>query len=242
MFERSVSARYVREYQSGEVILDEGSRPDCFFVILTGAVDISQRRKSVRFLEDGDIFGLESFFFQRPSTVRARAVGRSRIATYGYDAITDILYSRPQMAERMLVSALKQLEQTTQIAEENLKNEAVADINMLFFKDGDVIIREGEEKTEIFKLVSTEGGLEVSKEGQKIAVIREPEEIFGEMSGILKQPRSATIKSIGRSVVQVYPRDDIEGLVEENPSVARRIIETLASRLAEANRLLTSKS
>jgi CRP-like cAMP-binding protein len=141
------------------------------------------------------------------------------------------------MVERILVSLLEQLEQTTQVAQENLDRQSVANLNMRFLEDGEVVIREGERGGEVYKLVSAEGGLRVTQGGRQLGMITQADEIFGEMSGILDQRRPATITSVGRSVVQVYPREQLEELIEENPSFARQLIEHLAARLAKANEL-----
>ena len=232
---QEVSAKEIKELNGGEVILEEGEPNDCFFVILTGAVDLSQRSKSIRTLKEGDIFGLEAHFLNRPSQVAARAASRSRIATYSHKVLNEILYGRPQMVERILVSLLEQLEQTTQVAQENAARGSVASVNMRFLEDGEVLVREGDPGEEVYKLVSTEGGLRVSRDGEQSEMITRPNAIFGEMSGILKQRRSKSVTSVGRSVVQVYPREHLEELIEENPSFARELIEHLAARLARAD-------
>lgn len=230
-----VSAKEIKEFDSGEIILEEGERNECFHVILSGAVNLSQRRKIMRTLKEGDIFGLEAHFLDRPSSVQARSADRSRIATYGHDVIHDILYSRPQMVEGIVLSLLKQLEQTTQIAHERLERQPAVSVNMRFLEDGEVIVREGEAGDEVYKLVSTEGGLRVTRGGRELAVITQPEYIFGEMGGILGQGHSATLTSQGRSVVQVYPREHLQDLIEENPGFARQLIEHLAGRVAKAS-------
>ena len=105
------------------------------------------------------------------------------------------------------------------------------------FADSEVIIEEDKLGTEIFRLTQTEGGLEVLKKGKSIAVISKPGEYFGEMSFILSEPRSATIRSIGRSVVEVMAVEDggFEKIIHENPEIADKIIAGLAKRLKEAN-------
>jgi CRP-like cAMP-binding protein len=232
-----VSAREIREFNGGELILEEGERNDCFFVVLTGAVELSQKGKTIRTLEAGDIFGLEAHYLGRPSYVQARAASRSRVATYGHAVITDILYGRPQMAERILVSLLKQLEQTTQVAQEGLEHQGAADVDMRFLEDGEVLMREGDLGNEVYRLVSTEGGLEVIRGGRREGMIAQPNEIFGEISGVLHQRRTATVRSVGRSVVQVYPREQLETLIEENPAFARQLVDHLAARLARVSGL-----
>ena len=108
------------------------------------------------------------------------------------------------------------------------------------YRDGDIIIEDGTYGTEVYKLCQTEQGLEVLKKDVRVGMITKPGEYFGEMSFILNEPRSATIRSVGRSVVEVIPVQDgnLERLISENPEVANRIITTLAERLKKANLLI----
>lgn len=97
------------------------------------------------------------------------------------------------------------------------------------YEDKDVIIREGNEDIDFFKLV--QGGLYVVKGGKKIAEIVEPGDYFGEMSAITGEPRSASIISKGRSMVKRFPGDKLTEVIEKYPDVARHLFGVLAARL-----------
>jgi CRP-like cAMP-binding protein len=133
-----------------------------------------------------------------------------------------------------------QLEQTTALAQESIQYnaEAIAS-DFREYLDGETIITEGERGNEVFRLYSSEGGLEVLKNGRRIAVINEPGEYFGEMSFLLNEPRTATVRSIGKSVVEVIAvhENDLESLIFNDPEMAHRLVVTLAQRLKQANLL-----
>jgi len=177
----------IREYKPREIVIPEGASNDRFFVILQGNVEILQNNKSIRVLADGDVFGIENYYLDRPYTTSAVAITNSRIAAYHTNRIKEIIYDRPQLIEQMLSSIMRQLEQTTQVAEENIPFENVVDINETIFKNGDVIIEEGTEGTEIFRLMESQKGLQVTKGGKEVGIITKQGEFFGEMSAILKQ-------------------------------------------------------
>jgi CRP-like cAMP-binding protein len=231
-----ISAVEVKEYAPKQIIASEGQDNKYFYVILKGEVEISQNDKGIRILKEGDVFGLENFYLKRPYTTTSRALTVARIAAYPSHLIKEIIYHRPQLAEIILNSVMQQLEQTTQVAEENISIEGYVDINEQVFEDGEIIIEEGSAGVDFYKLISTEGGLLVTREGKEVGKITQPGEYFGEMSSLLDQRRTATIRSIGKSVVQIFPGDNLESILMGYPDLAKKIIDTLAYRLVEANK------
>ena len=230
----------IREYKQGEVIVREGDPNRHFYAILQGEVQIYQMEKPIRILTDRDVFGLENHYRGIPYTTTAKATRISRIATYESELIEEIAYAKPALAAMIMRSAFLQLEQTTSIAEANIPYSETINLDIREYSDGEVVIEEGTSGTEIYKLYQTEGGLEVLKKDVRIGVITKPGEYFGEMSFILNEPRSATIRSIGTSMVEVIPVQDggLDRIINENPEVANKIIATLAQRLKQANLLI----
>ncbi len=88
-------------------------------------------------------------------------------------------------------------------------------------------------------MVKAEYGLLVSKSGTEIERISNPDEYFGEMSAILREKRSATVRSIGKSHVKVFNCDDLDTVLDTSPKLAKTIIDTLAKRHSETNKLLS---
>ena len=238
---KSVEAVSIREYQPGEYIVREGASNEFFYVILQGQVQIYQLEKHIRVLNEKDIFGLENYFRNIPYSTSAKALNVSRVSKYRCEQLEDITYANPGMIDELLKSAYLQLEQTTSIAEANIPGYEMLNLTLVEYEDGDIIIEEGTYGTEIFRLYQTEGGLEVQKNNKKIALISNTGEFFGEMSFILNEPRNATIRSIGKSIIEVIPVLDgnLEKQLSENPEMANKMITILAQRLKEANSLLT---
>ena len=237
---RPIESVEVREYRPGEIIVREGASNRYFYAILQGEVQIYQLDKPIRILTDKDVFGLENYYRGIPYSTTAKATKTSRIATYESELIDEIAYAKPALATTVMRSAFLQLEQTTSIAEANISYSETIILDLKEYEDGQIVIEEGTSGTEIYKLYQTEGGLEVLKKGVRIGIISKAGEYFGEMSFILNEPRSATIRSIGKSVVEVIPVHDggLERLINENPEVANRIITTLAERLKKMNLML----
>ena len=231
--EDGATALEIRTYGEDKEIIAEGEHGGHFYVVLSGNVKITRHGRQLCVLGERDVFGLESCFLNQPSSVSARSLDNTRIAMYDRDAIEFILYERPQMSKGILLSILGQLTQTCQAAVREAAVKA-ENVDMRFYGDNEVIIEEGARETDIFKLISTEQGLVVSKSGNEIGRIITPGEFFGEMASLLNQKRSATITSKGSSVVQVYSADNLQDMIEDHPELAKRIIRTLGKRLSQA--------
>jgi len=236
------NAGQVKEYKPGEIIDSEGETSEVFYVILKGEVEIFQNNKSIRVLKEGDIFGLETFCLKRPSTTTSKTITPSRIASYHTGLIKEIVHSKPHLTEKIINSIMAQLEQTTQIAEENIPLGNLVDFNERVYRDGEVIIEEGSLGRDIFMLVESEKGLLVSREGKEVGIITQPGEYFGEMSSLLNKKRTATVSSLGRSVVHIFPGDNLEATLTAYPNLAKKIIDTLAFRLVDANKRIAELS
>lgn len=168
---KTIEAVSVKEYRPGELIVREGDTNEFFYAILQGEVQIYQMDKPIRILSDRDVFGLENYYRGIPYSTTAKAVKPSRVAAYESDAIEDIAFSKPGLVSMILRSAYLQLEQTTSVAESNIPYSETINLDVREFADGETIIEEGTDGTEIFKLYQTEQGLEVLKKGDRKSVV-----------------------------------------------------------------------
>ncbi|MBI3581185.1 MAG: type IV-A pilus assembly ATPase PilB [Nitrospinae bacterium] len=108
----------------------------------------------------------------------------------------------------------------------------------LVFEDGDLIIREGNTDKNFYQLL--QGGLLITKSGRMVGEITRPGDYFGEMSALLNQPRAATIRSKGKSVVKVFPGDKLRETIENHTDIAFTIIKSLMTRMDDANKRLAT--
>lgn len=116
-----------------------------------------------------------------------------------------------------------------------MDNERVEMKKVIFYKAGETIIREGEQGKGFYIL--KEGSLDVLKDGVNVATITEPGTIFGEMSDILNEPRTCTIVAKSGSYIMHIPKG-IDVIISEYPSVAKKLIVTLAKRLEDTTKNL----
>jgi CRP-like cAMP-binding protein len=113
----------------------------------------------------------------------------------------------------------------------------VSDIRQ--YDAGTVIIREGDSPDMLFEML--EGSAEVTSGGRLIGEVGE-DEVFGEVSFLTGDTRSATVTARTRCLVQVISRPDLEKISKFRPALMYKLAQTLAQRLTEVNKRLISLS
>jgi len=99
---------------------------------------------------------------------------------------------------------------------------------------GTRVIHEGGKTGHLFVLI--EGGVEVIKGDSVVAVLTEPGAMLGEMSVLLDQPHTATVRAASDTVI--YEFDDAAAFLRDQPAVALLIARLLAQRLNVATTYL----
>lgn len=99
---------------------------------------------------------------------------------------------------------------------------------------GTIVLHEGSKTGHLFVLL--EGRLEVIKGDSVVAVLTEPGAMLGEMSVLLDQPHTATVRAAADSVI--YEFDDAAAFLRDQPAVALLIARLLAQRLNVATTYL----
>ena len=97
-----------------------------------------------------------------------------------------------------------------------------------------VVVTEGGKTGKLYILKS--GDLEVVRDGSSVAAIAEPGSVIGDMSALLAEPHSATVRTRGGA--EVYVADDPDAFLDAHPAVARHLAKLLAQRLQKTTALL----
>jgi CRP/FNR family transcriptional regulator, cyclic AMP receptor protein len=74
----------------------------------------------------------------------------------------------------------------------------------------------------------------VRRNGRKVAELG-PGSYFGELSLLDNGPRSATITANGETELAVIGQREFMGVLDQVPTVSRKLLMTMASRLREAD-------
>jgi hypothetical protein len=112
------------------------------------------------------------------------------------------------------------------------REDLAPDTRMTRYRRDDVIVAEGSPPNEVFVMI--EGGAAVHIGGRQIGLISEGE-VFGEISFLTGQPRSASVVALGACLVQVIQRDQFARMVKANPQLMVHVATTLAARVMDLN-------
>jgi CRP-like cAMP-binding protein len=108
------------------------------------------------------------------------------------------------------------------------------------FEDGEIVVRQGDEGEHMY--VVQDGQVEIIREenGHE-TVLREAgrNEVLGEMAIFDRQPRSATIRAKGRARILTLDKRNFLRRINEDPSLAFRMIETMSMRVRELSQQVT---
>jgi CRP-like cAMP-binding protein len=86
-----------------------------------------------------------------------------------------------------------------------------------------------------------EGSASVQVRGNTVGAIAEGE-VFGEISFLTGQPRSASVIATSPCLVQVIEREQFAVMVRANPQLMVHVATTLANRVVELNGKLQARS
>lgn len=103
------------------------------------------------------------------------------------------------------------------------------------FKKNDIILKDGEIGEGFFIL--EEGELAVVRDGLVLNEISHKGAIFGELSGLLKYKRKASIRA-KTDVKAIHIEKSLESVVVQNPNFAVKLIRSLGRRLYTMNELV----
>lgn len=102
------------------------------------------------------------------------------------------------------------------------------------FQDGEIIIRQGETGDCMYVIQSGTVEIFIEEDGQEIHLAdRKEGEFFGEMALFDQEVRSASVRSKGPARVLTVDRQNLLRHIQENPSMAFRILEKMSNRIRE---------
>ena len=230
-------------FSPGRAIFVQNEPVQAVYQLVHGEVRLWRNGHDGGRLTSGHTLGLDGAY--APSCLHpctALAESECRLAAFDLDQVPEALIASPLTAEKVFFSLCRQIHQGWErFPEHSSRQHPPSYVGQVMTAScGDFIIREGERGDNVYRIVSTEQGLEVSSQGVVLSVLDQPGEFFGEMAAILNQPRTATVRARGHSVLEVYPAHLLSSMLVDYPELSWRIIQGLSQRLHKANARLNS--
>ncbi len=242
-------------YRDGEVIVRQGESGDCMFVVQAGQVEVLHERddKPVRLAVrgEGDFFGEMSLVEREVRSATVRALGEARVLTIDQRTFLRRVHEDPSLAYRIL-QRMSQL--VRQLSDEITETEAAGGVPLggdrtlagggreetapgglaKVYKNGEVIIRQGEADDCMYVLQSGQVEVVRAKNGKEVqlAVCSEGD-FIGEMAIFQREVRSATVRALGETSVLVLQKTTFLRQVHEDPSLAFRMLQRMSHRIRE---------
>ena len=110
------------------------------------------------------------------------------------------------------------------------------------FKAGDTIIREGEDGSSAFFIVTGSVEVFIGKASAKCVGVLTAGEVFGEMCLIEPGPRSATVRAATDVECLSTSYEEFISAIEDHPERAVAFMKTLVRRLRQMNELMEKLS
>lgn len=105
---------------------------------------------------------------------------------------------------------------------------------------GEVILRQGEIAETIFIIIAGQVKVYMSDEPdtrrEVIVSTLGAGDFFGEISLFDQEPRTASVSALERTHLQLLSFATFQGIIEQTPDIARRVMSTMAARLRHADR------
>jgi CRP-like cAMP-binding protein len=95
-----------RTYRDGEVVIRQGERADCMYIVQEGQVEVVAEAANgdVRLgvLEPGNVFGEMALFSKAPRSATVRALGETRVLRIDKEGFLKRIHEDPSLAFRIL--------------------------------------------------------------------------------------------------------------------------------------------
>ncbi|MFO7818407.1 MAG: cyclic nucleotide-binding domain-containing protein [Thermodesulfobacteriota bacterium] len=233
-----MSMAEIFQFSTGDRIFGAGEPCVYFYVLLAGTAALWTEDEKMMQLGPSNVIGAEIKDAAGIHSYSCTAIADSdlRVRRYPIASLGDLL-GNARFAQMVCSSLMRQSRAQLNFFERYRREREYVYYSgeIKAYEPGETVIREGDDSTDIFRIISTDKGLKVIKNECELAVIREPGEFFGEMAALLHEPRTASVVSAGQSVLEVYPSEQLNDIIKDYPDISLRMIQNMAKRLADTS-------
>ncbi|MCP3142360.1 cyclic nucleotide-binding domain-containing protein [Pyxidicoccus xibeiensis] len=237
----------LRRFGPGELIIQQGSHGDAFYVICEGAVRVFRtdggQRQDLATLEGGACFGEMALLSGAARTASVEGASEdTQLLELSAPVLAELSRSYPLVAkalkkfcrQRLLTNVMN----TSALFRPFNRSDRRTLVERFRARDverDEVIIQDGDETDGLYVVLS--GEVEVRKDGHLLTRLKEGD-LFGEISLLQKTPATATVAATRHTTVLRLPRTDFDMLISSHPQILVLISELSDERLRRTERVL----
>ena len=229
-----------RVYPVGATVLSQQKHGPCFFLVLSGTLQLRLRDKNGRevlmgILGRGDCFGEGPLFGDYFRQMSALAQSNCQLLQFPLSELRGALDTLPRLAaalrqvyQRRLVECtlarvplLGQLSPTERLA-------LVGLLQPTHYARGSLILRQGSPADSLY-LIET-GQVAIEQAGQTIATLSEGD-FFGEMALLASRPHHTDVRALTPTDVLALPGAEFHRLIEQRPDLEAQLRAEVERRL-----------
>jgi CRP-like cAMP-binding protein len=237
----------LRRFGAGELILEQGSQGDAFYVICEGRVRVFRedggQRKQLAILEGGAFFGEMAILSGAPRTASVESADEdAQLLEISAPVLADLSGRYPQVAKALkkfcrerLLSNVMNTSPLFRVLGRKDRRELIERFRARDVRRNEVIIRDGESTDGLYVVLS--GEVEVHKQNQLLTRLKEGD-LFGEISLLQKTPATATVSASRHTTILRLPREDFDRLIMSYPQILALVSELSDERLRRTEQVL----
>jgi CRP-like cAMP-binding protein len=234
----------------GTRLIEQGSRGNAFYVICAGRVRIVRESpegaRELAVLGEGAFFGEMALLSGAPRSASAvAAADDTQVLEIPAHVLADLSGLYPQVAralrrfcrQRLLSEVVKTSALFKPFGRED-RRALVERFRAREVRRGGVVVHEGLPVDGLYVVLS--GEVAVSKDGQRLATLREGE-LFGEMSLLHKTAATATVTALRRTSLLRLPREDFDSLILTHPQILVLVADLTEARQRSTEAVLGAR-
>ncbi|MFP2929829.1 cyclic nucleotide-binding domain-containing protein, partial [Pyxidicoccus sp. 3LG] len=237
----------LRRFGPGELIIEQGSHGDAFYVICEGAVRVFRtdggQRTDLATLEGGACFGEMALLSGAARTASVEGASEdTQLLEISAPVLAELSRTYPLVAQalkkfcrqRLLTNVMN----TSALFRPFNRKDRRTLVERFRARDverDEVIIQDGDETDGLYVVLS--GEVEVSKDGHLLTRLKEGD-LFGEISLLQKTPATATVAATRHTTLLRLPRADFDMLISSHPQILVLISELSDERLLRTQKVM----
>jgi hypothetical protein len=203
-------------------------------LINSGFIKFYSEKKLVRYYGDDQIIvlGKKEFYSQ----VRLESEFASQISLISLDDLAKCFDSDSSLYDTWIQWQVLENQILHHLCALYTPDDVMPNMEVKQFAPGDNIITEGSEPDQIFIMIH--GEAHVTSKKAPIGHIH-PNEVFGEISFLADQKRTATVTAKTHCMVQALGKDDFFTLIPQRPALIMALATSMANRIVQLNEKVT---